>query len=531
MKKKILFFIAVMGFAIFFGIKEVHPAFFAESDISPTEVLGYGLIGLVAYMLKWANEADLAPENQPDTRNRNLFKSIPKELLHKIPEEILVFGKSNGKYVGVVPGKKGATHTLVIAGSGTGKTSGPLLCTTLADSLNRRMTFLMIDVKGEIREKGFSPGDDKIAVFNPRMRGWGFDFLYDISDESPEMDVVMTLRRVVYSLIPKKSDVKDAFWIDGSRSILLGLFLYAWQREEIRNLPDMVDLVLSDNLKNLINRVLSEVDERSVIAKSLTPFGGEDVADETLSSLSMTIGTYLQLLATDETLRYLLRDCGKSKMITPEYLERGISVDIQIADEYLNVYSQILSLTMGTCLTAMTRRPEGSSPIVVIIDELGRICREGPIQGLQEVLQIGRSRGVSVMCLLQSWAAMEGPYSKAESQDMLNNLNYRVIMQAQPDDKATTEMAIKGFGKYLEKKRSVNRGKSGSVCYSFEEKNILRETDLLELPEKNRLILLSPYGAFMLQKCQYFKDRHFTKIYKKLHEQSGEGGGGKRSIQ
>ena len=480
-------------------------------------------------MLKWANDSDLAPESQPDTRNRHLFKTIPKELLHKIPEGIIVFGKSNGQYAGVVPGKKGATHTLVIAGSGTGKTSGPLLCTTLADSLNRKMTFLMIDVKGEIRDKGFSANDDQIVVFNPRVRGYGFDYLYDIDDESTEMDVVMTLRRVVYSLIPKKADSKDSFWIDGSRSILLGLFLYAWQHEEMRNIPDMVDLVLSDNLKNMINKALSEVDERSVIAKSLTPFGGEDVADETLSSLSMTIGTYLQLLATDETLRYLLRDCGKSNMITPDYLERGISIDIQIADEYLNIYAQILSLTMGTCLTAMTRRPEGSSPIVVIIDELGRICREGPIQGLQEVLQIGRSRGVSVMCLLQSWAAMEGPYSKAESQDMLNNLNYRVIMQAQPDDKATTEMAIKGFGKYLEKKRSVNRGKSGSVTYSYEEKNILRETDLLELPEKNRVILLSPYGAYMLVKCQYFKDRHFSQIYKKLHEQSGEGGGDIRS--
>ena len=525
MVKKIVLFSFFISFAVFIGIREVHPMLFSGNELSTGEVLGYALAGLVVYMLIWANNSDLAPENQPDTRNRNLFKAIPNELLHKIPEGILVFGKTGGKYVGIVPGKKGATHTLVIAGSGTGKTSGPLLCTTLADSRKRDLTFLMI------REKGFSPDDDRIAVFNPRVRDFGFDFLYDISDESPEMDVVMTLRRVVYSLIPKKTDVKDAFWIDGSRSILLGLFLYAWEHEEMRDIPDMVDLVLSDNLKSLINRVLSEVDERSVIAKSLTPYGGEDVADETLSSLSMTIGTYLQLLATDETLRYLLRDCGKSRMITPDYLERGISIDIQIADEYLNVYAQILSLTMGTCLTAMTRRPEGSAPIVVIIDELGRICREGPIQGLQEVLQIGRSRGVSVMCLLQSWAAMEGPYSKGECQDMLNNLNYRVIMQAQSDDKATTEMAIKAFGKYLEKKRSISRGRAGSVTYSYEEKNILRETDLLELPEKNRVILLSPYGAYMLQKCQYFRDRHFMHIYKNLHEQSGEGGNVKRSIK
>lgn len=529
MKKKILFFIAVIGFAIFFGIKEVHPAFFAESDISPTEVLGYGLIGLVAYMLKWANDADISPENQPNTREGHLIRTVSKDLLHKDPTGTMVFGRSEGKYVGVVPGKRGATHCLVVAGSGTGKTSGPLICTTLADARKKSLTFLMIDVKGEIREKGFSATDEKIAVFNPQKRDqYGFDFLFDIHDDSSESDVVMTLRRVVYSLVPKKAESKDTFWADGSRSILLGLFLYAWQHDNVRNIPDMVDFVLSDNLKTLINRVLGDVDERSIIAKALTPYGGEDAAEETISSLSMNIGTNLQLMATDETLRYLLRDCGKTRMITPDFLEKGISIDIQIADEYLNIYSKILSLTIGTCLTALTRRPESSSPIVVIIDELGRICREGPIQGLQEVLQIGRSRGVSVMCLLQSWAAMEGPYSKAECQDMLNNFGYRLLMQAQPDDKVTTEMAIKAFGKYLEKKRSINRGKSGSSNYSFEEKDILRETDLLELPTKNRVILLSPYGAYTLQKCQYFKDIYFKNIFNQIHK-SGEGGMSLRS--
>lgn len=447
------------------------------------------------------------PLYQYSYRTQALSKKPCAELLKRRPEGI-VFGRSlNNHYVCITPGK-GAAHTLVIGPSGSGKTSSVLADSILASHIENKdqITWVVVDVKGELEEK-FFPIDAKIAVFNPRDRNKsGFDCLYDINDGSSEYEVLTTLRRVIYSLVPSTNQKSgDSFWSEGVRSILQGVFLYSWIYLGLRTLPDLVDFTLSKNLKTLINEILLEVDCYSNVSKLLTPFGGEDAADETLSSLSMNIGNALYLLATDETLRYLMRECEDK--ITPEILEQGVSVDIQIKDEFLQDYSRILSLIIGTFCTAMTRRPEGSNQIVMVLDELGRIAHEGQIEGLQSVLQIGRSRGVSVICCLQSWSAMESVYPEGACRDMLNNFPYRLILQAQPDAKDVTEMAIKAFGKYTEKKRSYSNGKQKSYSYSFEEKDVIRESDLLVLPEQNRVVLLSPYGAYRLQKLQYFKDK------------------------
>lgn len=460
------------------------------------------------------------PMYQTSGRMAAMNKRPPKELLFDKPQGI-VFGKYGAKYVCIEPGKKGAAHTLVVGGSGSGKTSSVIADVLLASNLQkdekRMFTSIVVDVKGELEQKFFYP-DDKLAVFNPRDRNkWGFDFLYDINDSSSEADILSTLRRVVYSLVPMNANLNgDRFWIDGPRNILLGLFLYSWEHKGYRTLPDLVDFVLSKNLKELINEVLADVDEYSVISKFLVSFGGEDVADETISSLSMNVGNALQLIATDETIRYLLRECDRK--ITPTFIEQGINIDLQIEDAFLEQYSPILRLALSTCCNAICRRPEGSKPVLMILDELGRLAHAGQIEGLQQVLQIGRSRGCNTILCLQSWSAMESVYHEGDCKDMLNNLQYRLVLQSAPDAKDTTDMCIKAFGKYLEKKRSVSTGKSKSYSYSFEEKNVLEETDLLSLPEKNKVILMSPYGAFLLNKCQYFNYSILKRIAEDISE-------------
>lgn len=73
-------------------------------------------------------------------------------------------------------------------------------------------------------------------------------------------------------------------------------------------------------------------------------------------------------------------------------------------------------------------------------------------------------------------------------------------------------MAVKAFGKFNEKKKSVSTGKNKSYSYQFEEKDILQASDLLTLPDKNKVVILSPYGAYMLSRCQYFRDTRLRKI-------------------
>ena len=458
---------------------------------------------------------DQNPYYQISYRAKALYKKPDKRLLYKDPQGIIL-GKADGKYMEIQPGiTPGALHTLVLGTSGSGKTSSVLLSTLLANGIKKeKYAFVLVDVKGELLQKGFAP-NDKVAVFNPRRRDlWGFDFLYDVNEKSTESEVIEALRRVIYSLIPLKHTGGDEFWPIAARTVLLGLFLFAWEYQQCYTLPQLVDFALSKNLNTLITDILAEAEENSVVTRLLSPYGGDCVAEETLGSISSNIGNALQLFSSDSNLRYLTREADCK--ITPELLEQGISIDLLIEDRDLETYAPILSLTVATCITYLSSpsrekivdRDPLHNQIIFILDELGRLPE---IQGLPSILQIGRSRGCTVIGCLQSWSAAEDHYGEKVAQDMLTNFSYRVFLQAQPESK-DVEMAVKAFGKFTEKKKSVNTGKNRNYSYQFEEKDILQASDLLTLPDKNRIVVLSPFGAYMLQRCQYFKDKKLSRI-------------------
>lgn len=456
---------------------------------------------------------DQNPYYQVSYRTKALGKKPDKRLLCKDPQGIIL-GKADGKYLSIIPGiTPGATHTLVLGTSGSGKTSSVLLSTLLARHINKENTYLLVDVKGELLQKGFTP-NDKVAVFNPRRRDlYGFDFLYDINEKSTESQVIETLRRVIYSLIPLKH-TGDEFWPVAARTVLLGLFLYGWEYQQCYTLPQLVDFALSKNLNTLITDILAEAEENSVVTRLLSSYGGDCVAEETLGSISSNIGNALQLFSSDSNLRYLTKEADRK--ITPELLEQGISIDLLIEDRDLEVYAPILSLAVATCITYLSSPAREKavaqdplhSQVVFMLDELGRIPE---VQGLPSILQIGRSRGCTVIGCLQSWSSAEEHYGEKVAQDMLTNFSYRVFLQCQSESK-DVDMAVKAFGKYTEKKKSVNTGKNKNYSYQFEEKDILQASDLLTLPDKNRIAVLSPFGAYMLQRCQYFKDTKLSKI-------------------
>ena len=389
-----------------------------------------------------------------------------------------------------------------------------MLSTLLANGIKKeKYAFVLVDVKGELLQKGFAP-NDKVAVFNPRRRDlWGFDFLYDVNEKSTESEVIEALRRVIYSLIPLKHTGEE-FWPIAARTVLLGLFLYAWEYQQCYTIPQLVDFALSKNLNTLITDVLAEAEENSVVTRLLSSYGGDCVAEETLGSISSNIGNALQLFSSDSNLRYLTKEADRK--ITPELLEQGTSIDLLVEDRDLETYAPILSLAVATCITYLSSparektvaQDPQHSQVIFVLDELGRIPE---IQGLPSILQIGRSRGCTVLGCLQSWSSAEDHYGEKVASDMLTNFSYRIFLQCQPESK-DVDMAVKAFGKYTEKKKSVSTGKNKSYSYQFEEKDILQASDLLTLPDQNKVVVLSPYGAYMLQRCQYFKDKKLSRI-------------------
>ena len=462
---------------------------------------------------------DTDPRWQLSFRERALHKPVSPALISSSPEGV-IFGKdSKGHYVRNELCKTGASHTLVLGTSGSGKTSSVLLSTLLANK-ESDVSIVCIDVKGELLEKGLGKHNPNVVVFNPRSReGFGFDFLSEINELSGEGEVLECLKRLCFSFFPQKQSTTDSFWVDAPRNVCLGLMLYGWKKMGLRTIPDLVDFVFSKNLKELINEVLVEEEEGSVVYKLLVSFGG-DSPEETMGSIAMNLVNGLSLIATDNTLRFLLRE--KQEKITPDMVDKGKHIDLVIEDQYLEQYAPILNLAISSCFGHVLKRTENpnNQKVLFVIDELGRLCSTGQLgygsSSLQSFLQIGRSKNGAALLALQSWSALKGVYSEGQLSDMLNNLGYRLVLSGYPDDQMMVDMVVKSFGTYRERKKSISTGKSNGYSYNFEEKNIIEAADLLSLPDRNRVILLSPYGAFYLNKCQYFKDSKLKKLSKQL---------------
>lgn len=74
-------------------------------------------------------------------------------------------------------------------------------------------------------------------------------------------------------------------------------------------------------------------------------------------------------------------------------------------------------------------------------------------------------------------------------------------------------------GNYQNKKETLNGGKNRSKSYTYEEKPIVEQGDLINLIKKEEVILIiSGIGYLRLKKCYYFKDRKISSLADQVRE-------------
>lgn len=96
-------------------------------------------------------------------------------------------------------------------------------------------------------------------------------------------------------------------------------------------------------------------------------------------------------------------------------------------------------------------------------------------------------------------------YSENQVMDLISNCLYIMILDA--TSTKTQKMIIEWAGKYLHRKKSWNSGGSkSSVSTSFEEKDLVDSADIMQLKQNEKVMLVSPYGFYIIDKNPYFKD-------------------------
>ena len=500
MKDKILKLLINIGAVLviaFVFYKLIKP--YMTRGMLDSQIIIFSLTTAVLIMFLMKIPESNRPDREKAIQGLTEFKypKVNQQMLTNKPEGV-VFGKIRNKYVRKRPDEDG--HVLIIGGSGSGKSSCLIIPTLLA---SKDIGSFCIDIKGELSYKVSEYSDSRTVVFNPLDRfSYGYDVFYMLDDKSGNQKIFEVIQNVVYSLISLPASEQNPFWKTSARNLLIGLMINYYNKG-IKNFIDIIDEILSRPIKEQIEDVINEGNVTGNEYRLLIQF--KDLADDTLSGVVAEMLNNINLFSVDNDIRYSFRD--NPKMMNPLMIEEQKHIFIVIQEHKLTAYSQVLHLIINQTLSELEKRPEDSENVMFIIDELARIVSTSKIERLLDAARTLRSRKVNLILVSQSTDSLMVSYSEKEIQDLVSNCSYKVILDASNPE--TEKMIIGWCGKYRAKKKTWNVGDkvSGKGSISYEETNIVTESDLMQLRNSGELILISPYGYNRIKKSPYYQDR------------------------
>ncbi|MCD8125124.1 MAG: type IV secretory system conjugative DNA transfer family protein [Lachnospiraceae bacterium] len=466
------------------------------------------ILSFVPVILLWSgNRGTPSADKAMRGREKATYPEVPADMLFDTPTGI-VFGKYKGKYVCRPLTLDG--HIFVIGGTGTGKSSCIVIPTIL---VNAKCRIFAVDIKGELHNKATKAGDASVQAFDPADRNTcGYDPFYALDETSSTQEILETIQTIAFSLVAMPASVKDPFWKLSARNLLIGLMMYCY-RQGTHDFIGIIDEILGRPTEEAIQTIMETASPTSPEYRYIVQFSS--MAEETLGGIVAELYNHLVVFANDMDIRYAFRD--NRQKISPRMLEEGYSIYLAIREEKLTAYYDVMQLIINQMLAELEKRPEGSEPIVMIIDELPRLLSAGKLDRLLDAMRTLRSRNVCLFLVTQSMEALMSAYTENEVLDLASNCAYTVVLSA--TSTRTQKQVVEWCGKYKERRQSWSgSGKDRRVTVSYEEKDIVQQSDLMALQTTGEEILITPYGYSRIKKAPYYLDKTFAPQAREIWE-------------
>lgn len=317
-----------------------------------------------------------------------------------VPSRSIGFGD---RTVGVPDEKitySGDGHLMTFAPTGTGKTSGPVIC----NALTHPGQLIVIDIKGEIHA----------ATANAR-RAMGQEIhVLDMRDNNPLPGSLNPLDLLVLSgtdhaamargfaaeIIERTGEERDRFWNDWSESLIAGglAWLLADKPAKERRLSAAFDLYNGEDVDYKLACLLGKDGEIKNRA-AMTAIGAylQLAGENTRSGVLGTVQTHLRLFDSDMTRR--LTDTS-SMDVKALVAGEAMTIYIIVPPLRLNAYRPILRVWLSSLILAMTQRAKPPKErTLMLCDEVGNL---GKIDALLTAATLMRSWGLTLWCFFQS---------------------------------------------------------------------------------------------------------------------------------
>lgn len=119
--------------------------------------------------------------------------------------------------------------------------------------------------------------------------------------------------------------------------------------------------------------------------------------------------------------------------VNPLMLNNEESIYLVLKEEKLSAYYDLLQLVVNQVLAMVEQRDETKEElnyIYVILDEFARLVSQGKLAKIYESIKTMRSKNTRLVMVSQSIDALLVSYSEPETNDILSNCSYIVVLQA-----------------------------------------------------------------------------------------------------
>jgi len=298
----------------------------------------------------------------------------------------------------------GEGHLMTFAPTGTGKTSGPVIC----NALKHPGQLIVLDMKGEIyaatAEARRAMGQE-VHVLDLRDNGLPGS-LNPLDLVTPGgTDLAAIGRSLAAEMVERGVEERDKYWNDWAETMLAGgiAWLLADRPAEERRLSALFDLYTHDDVGYKIATLLDEKEAvRNRAARTAFVSFVQLPDSSTRPGVLTSTLTHLRLFDSDLTRRLTdtsTMDIGK--------LVRGepMSLYIIVPPTRLTAFRPLLRVWLSSLILAMTQRTSAPRErTLVLCDEAGNL---GRLDALLTASSLLRSWGLTLWMLWQNTAQLQ----------------------------------------------------------------------------------------------------------------------------
>lgn len=295
--------------------------------------------------------------------------------------------------------------------------------------------------------------------------------------------------------------MKDPFWIRAAQNILTGYLLYGYGQgesfisllKEMQNYPAEV----------LIKAASTDDRARMYVGQ----YAG--IKDQTLAGIMSELSNHVIPFIGDPQIESAL---SRSNIITPDLLEGGRNIFLQIPEHKMNQWKPLFTLIIQQFLTHFERRPEGNNaPILFLLDEFPRF---GKMDGILNGLATLRSKKITICLLIQSLAQLDAIYGHDQRKIIADNCGYKAVLGA--TDAETQQYFSSLVGKEMQEQESFTKNRENpfyhkvvSSSTSMVERAVIRPEEFAYLKD---IVLMTPEGFCRVAKQPYYTMRGRTAL-------------------